>query len=135
MSVFKEAFEAIRLIQNSSSQVYIDACDFGAPACKGDRIWEAVQTIHKYKMPEEKEVKRHGSGFFEVELINEQAVSNGEMTVQDATKGFQIHYTSLKGSNRYAMHNMFKGADGFIEIYERPTKAQWEIEKFYKNID
>ena len=34
MSVYKEGYKAIEMIERSSKQIYSDACDFGAPTKK-----------------------------------------------------------------------------------------------------
>lgn len=45
MSVYKEGFYAVELIQKSSKQIFPDAADFGAPVTKGDSLWNWVKQL------------------------------------------------------------------------------------------
>lgn len=45
MSVYKEGYYALQLIQNNSRQIYPDAADYGAPTKQGDDLWNVVKQV------------------------------------------------------------------------------------------
>lgn len=49
MSVFKEGYHAVKMIQDQSLYIYHDAADYGALTTKGDNLWTWVkQAIEWY---------------------------------------------------------------------------------------
>ena len=63
MSVYREGFHAIELIQDKSKRIYPDAADFGAPTKKGDEIWNwTKQLIEWYGKKETRKVIKYLTG-------------------------------------------------------------------------
>jgi hypothetical protein len=63
MSVYKEGFYALQMIENQSTQVFTDSCDFGAPTKKGDQIWNAAkQLVDWYGDKATRRVEKYGTG-------------------------------------------------------------------------
>lgn len=121
MAVFREAFNAMELIQKNSSQVFSDAADYGAPYVKGDKIWDACQQLASYHDPgTEKSEKWKGGKTLEIIVIDEWAVSDGRKTVEQATFTVVMSVNSLKQfRNKPYLLPKFKDATGFVSIHTK----------------
>jgi hypothetical protein len=109
MSVYKEGFSAIKDIENNSVQIYNDACDFGAPCKKGDKIWNAAkQLVDWYKVENGRKQYTYGVENV-VELMDEWAVSDRRKTVEEATEYYRVSYHK-------ANTGACRGYDGFISV-------------------
>jgi len=111
MAVYREGFAAIDIIEKASVQIYNDACDFGAPCKKGDKIWNtAKQLVDWYEIGLRKQYnignKPYGVENV-VELMDEWAVSDRRKTVEEATEYYKVSY-----------HKMSKGSDGAYRNYD-----------------
>lgn len=63
MAVYKEGFYAIQAIEKASKQIYLDACDYGAPISKGDALWNQVkQLFNWYGLKSTREVDEYSTG-------------------------------------------------------------------------
>ena len=109
MAIYREGFSAIKDIENNSVRIYNDACDFGAPCKKGDKIWNAAkQLVDWYKV--ENSRKQYAYGVENVvELMDEWAVSDERKTVEEATEYYKVSYHK-------ANTGACKGYDGFISV-------------------
>lgn len=63
MSVYKEGFHALSLIEKHSKQIYSDACDYGALVCKGDDLWLwTKQLVEMYGEKNSRIADRYATG-------------------------------------------------------------------------
>lgn len=113
MSVYKEGYSAVELISNNSKRIFDDACDWGAPTRKGDKIWNAANQLCKdYGVKGSRVVNRYLSGRSvkqQVVLIDEWSVSDERKTIKQATEKYEVTFVSCtKGA--------CKGYDGYIVI-------------------
>ena len=118
MAVFREGYKAVELIQSLSGQVFIDACDYGAPVTKGDAVWDEIKQLMAYA--DKGDIVRGEDGVEgTVTLIDEWAVSDRRKTVEQATDIFKVVYTKLEywKGKPYLMPN-FRQADGFVNVYK-----------------
>ena len=107
MAVFKEGYHIVNEIEKSSKQIYPDACDYGAPVTKGDKLWNNVNQLFEwYGEKESKKVIEYSTGTsaeFIAELIFEG----------DAYKGlverFKVEYHTIRDH---------KDMDGFVSVYK-----------------
>jgi hypothetical protein len=113
MAVYREGFSAIKDIEDNSVRIYDDACDFGAPCNKGDKIWNAAkQLVDWYGVPGSRTdySKVGGNGVTQtVELMDEWAVSDKRKTEEEATEYYRVSYHK-------ANTGACKGYDGFISV-------------------
>ena len=112
MAIYSEGFSAIKDIENNSVRIYNDACDFGAPCKKGDKIWNAAkQLVDWYKVENSRKQYNIGNKPYGVEnvveLMDEWAVSDRRKTVEEATEYYKVSY-----------HKMSKGSDGAYRNYD-----------------
>lgn len=113
MAVYREGFKAIELIENRSTQIFNDACDFGAPTKQGDDVWNAAkQLCDWYGEKETREENRYSTGRSvsqKVTLIDEWAVSDERKTIDQATEVYLVNFVSCdKGK--------CKGKTGYIYV-------------------
>jgi hypothetical protein len=112
MAVYREGFAAIDIIEKASVQIYNDACDFGAPCKKGDKIWNtAKQLVDWYKVENSRKQYNIGNKPYGVEnvveLMDEWALGDRRKTVEEATEYYKVSY-----------HKMSKGVDGAYRSYD-----------------
>lgn len=116
MAVYREGFQALKLINDKSVQIFDDAADFGAPTKKGDELWVAVKQLCSwYGINNTRKVLRYNTGRSvsqEVQLIDEWAVSDEVKTVQEATTTYVVNFVSCTTG-------ACKGKDGYINIYKK----------------
>lgn len=63
MSVYKEGFYALGEITAAQTKIYPDACDYGAPTKKGDRLWNCAGMLKEnYAIEGTKKVHRYSTG-------------------------------------------------------------------------
>jgi len=109
MSVYKEGYHTVELIQKQSKQIWPDACDFGAPTKKDDDLWKWVKQASEWygiKTCRKSDYTGHVSTI--ISLIDEWAVSDGRKTEEQATEYYHINY--------YKGKNIPGGYDGFFEV-------------------
>jgi len=52
MAVYREGFHAVQTITAGQARIFNDACDYGTPTAKGDRVWNlAKQLVESYGIP------------------------------------------------------------------------------------
>lgn len=115
MSVFKEGYHALEIIQKQSKQVWPDACDFGAPVKEGDSTWIAAKQLSDwYGIKSTREVSVINSANKTVKvvvsLMDEWSVSDGHKTAEQATQYFEVSY--------YKAPNIPGNYDGFFAVEE-----------------
>ena len=113
MSVYKEGFKAIELIERSSVQIFEDASDFGAPVRKGDMLWNMMAgAVESYLVPGTRKVSRYATGrtvTAAIKIVDEWAVSDEIKTIEQATEYWMITFTSCESGK-------CKGYDGYISV-------------------
>lgn len=63
MSVYKEGWYAVRIIQNRSIQIEPFSADYGAPVRKGDGIWNWTKQLAEwYGVPNTRQVNTYSTG-------------------------------------------------------------------------
>ena len=116
MSVYKEGYHAVELIQKQSKQIWPDACDFGAPTKEGDEVWNwAKQLTEWYGIKKTRTFHSFSHGTKQVSMIvslmNEWKYSddmdNGKrVNEDDYTEYFRVTYYKTKNEQ----------FDGFFEV-------------------
>ncbi len=114
MAVYREGYHAIETINSKSVQIWQDACDFGAPCKKGDKIWNAAkQLVDWYKVENSRkqwDIRNKPCGVENiVELMDEWAVSDGRKSVKQATERYRVTYNKATGGR-------CDGYDGFVTV-------------------
>jgi len=75
MSVYKEGFEAVRMIKKASRQVWPDSADYGVPVKKGDALWNMTKQLVNWYGVENTRVQENYLGgksvSQEIELMDE----------------------------------------------------------------
>ena len=103
MSIFKEGYHTVNLIQNHSRQIFPDAADYGAPTTEGDKIWMWVkQAIEWYGVKGSRRQTNYSTGTtvtHDILLMNE-----GGRLPNDR---FRITYTTTRGN---------KNHDGYFQV-------------------
>jgi len=116
MSVYKEFVKASQIIEKNSKKIYTDSVDFGAPAKKGDDVWNAAATLSYWygDKTTRKEVKYSTGTSVEIEVtfIDEWAVSDGEKSVKQATTVYMLEFHTCK-------EGACKGFEGFVHLYPK----------------
>jgi hypothetical protein len=113
MAVYREGYLAVEVIKNSSTRIWNDACDFGAPCKEGDKIWNAAkQLVEWYQIDGTR--KQWGIGAnkgvsVDVELMDEWAVSDGRKSVKNATERYRVTFNKAKTGR-------CNGFDGFVSV-------------------
>ena len=123
MSVYKEGYSIIEDIQNGHREVYGDACDYGVPVKKGDKMWTNIQMLKEMYGPNE-EFPEDGlemhkdifGGCFDILLMDEWAVSDGRKTEEEATEKYRVHYFKINNKKHPSIRPAFKNADGFVHV-------------------
>ena len=109
MAIYREGFSAIKDIEDNSVRIYDDACDFGAPCKKGDKIWNAAkQLVDWYGTPDSRIVNGYDVAQT-VEIMDEWAVSDRRKTEEEATEYYRVSYHK-------ANTGACRGYDGFISV-------------------
>ena len=113
MSIFKEGYFVVKTIKDSSIRIYPDACDYGAPTKKDDKLWLiAKQAIDMYGLPNTRVENKYATGSsvsIVIELIDEGAVSDERKTIAEAKELYSITFTSCKDG-------ACKNFDGYLSI-------------------
>lgn len=113
MSVYKEGYHAIQLIESQSKQIFSDSCDFGAPTRRGDLIWNvAKQLVDQYGVKETRQENHYETGRSvdqRVELMDEWAVSDERKTEQEAIDLFIVSFVSCSTGR-------CRGYEGYVVI-------------------
>lgn len=109
MSVYKEGFYIVELIQKNSKRIWPDACDYGALTKKGDELWNCVKQLFEWYGDDEKhrKLQKYGTGLTltrEVELIDEWSSQPKLIT-------FKVTYTESASFKKL-------GYDGMFEVEE-----------------
>lgn len=101
MSVYKEGFHALNMIQTNSKRIYPDAADFGALVQKEDKLWKtAKQLIDEYAEKGTRKEERYATGCTVeaiVKLVDEGAVSDERKTVSEATERYRVVFVGVQG--------------------------------------
>jgi len=110
MSVYKEFYHALGLIQSNSKRIWNDSCDFGCPVKVNDKTWNwAKQLTEFYGIEATKQKRIIDTRNAEVSIIvsgmDEWAVSDEIKTVEEATEFYKITYFKAP---------KIKDADGFF---------------------
>ena len=134
MSVYKEGYHAVELIQKQSKQIYSDACDYGAPTKQDDEIWKWVKQASEwhgikstYKRVGYSTASKEAS--IVISLMNEWKYSDDaeygkRLNEDDYTEYFKITY--IKTNMKRSLH---PGNDGFFTV-EKITDST--LRKEYK---
>lgn len=87
MSVYKEGYYIIQQIKENSTQIYTDACDYGAPVTKGDSMWNMMrQLVDDYGLPETRWVSGNGKTVsIHIKLLDEWADGGEEIWLLEYT--------------------------------------------------
>lgn len=116
MSIYKEGYFAVESIVKESVQIYNDACDFGTPCKKGDKVWNAAkQLVEWYGDKKTRSEERYSTGRScksDFTLIDEWAVSDERKTLKQATENYSIEFISCTDGK-------CKGFDGYVVIYKK----------------
>lgn len=103
MSVYKEGYYAVELINKASKQIYSDACDYGAPVKKGDSLWNwTKQLVEWYGVQGTRQVSEYGTGAtveHVVELMDEWNTGRIDR--------FKVSYITTRGDRRH---------DGYVTV-------------------
>lgn len=103
MSVYKEGYHAVQLIQSNSRQIWPDACDFGAPTKKDDVLWNwAKQLADWYGIKSTRKVTG----------LNVSKQADIYISLMDEWKTGKTEFFHLI----YYKTPSIKGYDGFFEI-------------------
>lgn len=118
MSVYREGYNAVKVIEQQSTQIFNDACDYGAPTVKGDAVWNAAQTLKTYAIEGTRKVNKTLLGnvyTIEIKLIDEWAVSDERKTLAQATERYRLTYTQC--ANKRLLGTLIrKDIMGFFEL-------------------
>ena len=97
MSVYKEGYYAIQLIQQRSRQIYPDAADYGAPTKQGDDLWMWVkQAIDWYGVKGSRQQTNYSTGATVSHVISLIDEWNGGYEDQ-----FRITYTTTRNNESH----------------------------------
>lgn len=110
MSVYKEFFYAVQIIETHSRQVWNDACDYGAPTKKDDKIWRAMQMLADYAVNGTRKVQEYATGkTVEIEVmgIDEWTVGDDRASQADAVVRLKMIYVTT---------NKAKQFDGYVYL-------------------
>jgi len=105
MSVYKEGYHYVSIIEEKSVRVYNDACDWGAFTKKDDKIWNVTQQLVKmYGIKETRHETKLKTGSIvleiDVELVDEWNTGEVEM----------FHVTFVKPKKKFVHF------DGFVTV-------------------
>lgn len=113
MSVYKEGFYALELIENQSKRIYPDACDFGAPARLNDPTWIAAKQLFDWYGDKDsrKEIKYETGTTVEatIELLNEWT--------DGSSYKFKLSYITTRGKR--------EKQDGYFYITPISGVSHW----------
>ena len=128
MSVYKEGYHALELIEKNSKQIWQDACDFGAPTKEGDEVWNwTKQLVEWYGIPSTRKStvysKQNAEVSIIVSLIDEWAVCDEIKTIEQATEFYKITYFK---------HSIIN-ADGFFTAERVVNKEEIKAYKKAEN--
>jgi hypothetical protein len=115
MSIHKEGYHALNVLQSQEIRIYEDACDFGVPVRKNDSNWNLSKML--FSMHGDRDTRQqqnfiNGRGrnvYSFITLIDEWSVSDGRKTLKEATDTYSMCYTSYNTGK-------CKGYDGYISI-------------------
>ena len=65
---------------------------------------------------EDKEWKDNHGGYFEIEILDEWAVSDHRKTLKQAQTPLRVFYSKLTSKNHPSLHSDFRNADGFVMV-------------------
>lgn len=120
MAVYREGFSALETIERASVRIYDDACDYGALTKQGDSIWNAAkQLVDWYKDHDNQQrmesIYSTGKTVSNiVELMDEWAVSDGRLTVRQATKRFKVVFVKVN----QGIKKQGKVYEGYVYVEE-----------------
>lgn len=107
MSVYKEGWHAVNVLETRQRPVFDDAADYGVPVIKGDDNWNLTKQLVDWCGDKEtREVHRYMTGTTAtviVELIDEGDMNRGKITK------FRVEFTSHKRTGRCHF-------DGYVTI-------------------
>jgi hypothetical protein len=115
MAIYREGYHALEEIQSQSIRIYDDACDYGVPVRKNDKIWKLANMLFsmygdkQYRKQHNYSTGKNVSTF--ITLIDEWSVSDELKTLKQATETYSMHYTTCRTGK-------CKGFDGYISIYK-----------------
>jgi hypothetical protein len=113
MAVYREGYKAKELIERNSKKIFQDACDYGAPAKKGDAIYiAATQLATMYGDEITRRENRYPTGrsvSINFTLIDEWAVSDERKTIEEAYEFYRLDFISCT-------EGACKGYDGYVSI-------------------
>jgi len=116
MSVYKEGYHAVELIQKGYKQIWPDACDEGTPVKEGDQTWKWVKQLCEwYGIKSTREVSVINAGNKTVKIV----VS----LMNEWQPPYQVQYFEV---SYYKAPRIPGGYDGFFAIEEitNPTYIQ-----------
>ena len=103
MSVYKEGYHLVSMIEKASKRIYPDACDYGAPVRKGDVLWNEIkQIIEWYGNKETRVVELYSTGTTvkcTIELMDEWTTGREEH--------FELTYVTTRKD---------KNMDGYVYV-------------------
>lgn len=127
MSVYKEFYHAIKLIESNSKRIYEDACDYGALTQVGDELWNwAKQLVEWYGKNENGEKKRTQEDYSTGTTVT-SIVSGIDEWITGNTEIYKLTYVSVKKG----IKKDGKLYNGFLQIEKIKTIEN----KNFKNND
>ncbi len=109
MAVYREGFHAINELQQKQIQIFSDACDYGIPVRKGDKLWNLTNQLVKSYGIKKSRVQYSTGVTSNVKLIDEWAVCDERKTMAQATEIYMVSFTKCTTG-------ACKGYDGYINI-------------------
>jgi len=111
MSVYKEGFMIVGILERTAMNIFPDAADHGTPTKKDDRYWNmAKQLVDFYGVEGTRKVDQYGTGHTvsqDIELMDEW--DTGDRYT------YNLMYVSCNSG-------ACKGMDGFFSIIKKKTK-------------
>lgn len=134
MSVYKEGYHAVELIQKRSTQIFSDACDYGAPTKEGDELWKWVkQAVEWYGIKSTRGAHLISDREKQIEIIislmdewrySDDAEYGKRLNEDNYTEYFKITYFKTRMTR-----SLHPGNDGFFTV-EKIT--DYNLRKEYK---
>jgi hypothetical protein len=114
MSVYKEGFAIVEMLERNQAAIYNDAADCGVFTKFKDATWKAVvQLVEWYAVKGTRKATNAGPTTT-IKLIDEWAVSDERLSINDATILYQVTYTTILDPFNPSL--VQKGCNGFFTI-------------------
>ena len=107
MSVYKEGYYIVDQIMKAQVQIFPDACDFGAPTKRGDKLWNYAKQLANDYGTDVTKVNRYGTGRSAMKRISLRREHQPGMPYDV----FVMDFVSCEKGK-------CKGFDGYLHIYK-----------------